>query len=134
MFTAEAEGLRALGGVLHTGDPAVSNDPGFLKILGRTREGEAARRRGGFLRELEDAFYDQSDVLHATVVEDLKGAVHSFVELLPGATATAEELASAATAMVAPGLAPITTTVLDVMPRTFSGKADRLTLFSRAGA
>jgi len=122
------------GGRLHTGDLAVSDPDGYLKVLGRTREAEAAKQRGGFLRQLEDAYYDHDDVLHATVVEGGQGDVEAFVELRHDATASAAELEEFAMTMAPPGLSPRRTTILDEMPRTFSGKADRALLADRVGA
>lgn len=116
------------GGVLHTGDLAVADEDGYLKVLGRTREADRAARRGGFLRELEDAYYEHPDVLHASVVEGESGDIGAFVEQQRGSLPSAGEMEKLAVARVAPGLAPSKTTVLDKMPRTFSGKADRRTL------
>jgi acyl-CoA synthetase (AMP-forming)/AMP-acid ligase II len=125
--TAEA----LAGGVLHTGDLGVSDPDGYLKVLGRTREGEGARRRGGFLREAEDALYEHPAVQHAAVVEcQSDGQVEAFVELRVGHRAEVAELAELAAAQLAEGLLPRRITVLDRMPRTFSGKANRLKLAS----
>jgi acyl-coenzyme A synthetase/AMP-(fatty) acid ligase len=124
-----AETLRAqAGGMLHTGDLAVADADGFIRVLGRTREAEGAERRGGFLRELEDAYYEHPDVLHATVVEAESGDVHAFIELLPDRSAHASEIEGEAASRVGVGLAPNGTTVLARLPRTFSGKADRRAL------
>jgi len=120
---ATADSLR--GGVLHTGDLGVADDDGYLKVLGRTREQADAERRGGFLREAEDAYYEHPDVKHATVVSGEQGRIEAFVELLPGRWVTAAELAAFTASSIPEGLRPSRTTLLDVMPRSFSGKADR---------
>ena len=122
------------GGVLHTGDLGVADEAGYLKVLGRVQEAEAAARRGGFLRELEDAYYEHEDVLHATVVSNTHGEVEVFVELLPGHSTTAAEVESQAMGQAPAGLKPVQTKVLDRMPRTFSGKADRRSLAMGLGA
>jgi acyl-CoA synthetase (AMP-forming)/AMP-acid ligase II len=125
--TAEA----LAGGVLHCGDVAVADPDGFLKVLGRTREARSASRRGGFLRELEDAFYEHEHVQHAAVVERASdGAVAAFIELREGRATSADELTSFAAARVPEGLRPVQTEILETMPRTFSGKANRLSLAS----
>lgn len=116
------------GGVLHTGDVAVSDADGFLKVLGRTRETAAAARRGGFLRELEDALYEHEAILHAAVVETEGGDLAGFFQTIDGAVLAPEVLLAHAADMVAPELLPSTMVQLDVVPRTFSGKADRLRL------
>jgi len=124
---------RALeGGVLHTGDLGVADEDGYLKVLGRTIEAGAASERGGFLRQLEDAYYEHPSVRHAAVVTAGDGAIEAFVELRDGAQVTAQELERFASDRVVPGLHPRRTTILAAMPRSFSGKADRLTLSRRS--
>ncbi len=113
------------GGVLHTGDLAVSDPGGYLKVLGRTGEADAAKRRGGFLRQVEDAYYEHDDILHAAVVEGSGGEVEAFVELLVGHVATAADIEQKVCADLPAELVPRRTTILKAMPRTFSGKADR---------
>ena len=121
------------GGILHCGDLGVADEDGYLRVLGRTNEAVAAERRGGFLRQLEDAFYEHPDVLHAAVVErESDGAVVAFAERRPGGTATVDEIASGAAAEVPEGLHPAAATLLETMPRTFSGKANRMQLSHEA--
>jgi acyl-CoA synthetase (AMP-forming)/AMP-acid ligase II len=113
-----------LGGVLHCGDLAVSDDEGHLKVLGRVQERDRAAARGAFLRELEDRTYEHPAVKHAAVVERTQdGTPRAFAELLPGGGVDAEALR----AFIAAGSAAngLDVRVLDTMPRTFSGKADR---------
>jgi long-chain acyl-CoA synthetase len=125
----EANERTLAGGVLHCGDLGVADDDGYIKVLGRTSEGERAGRRGGFLRELEDAYYEHPETKHAAVVESMTdGEIVGFVELLNRDAATEQELSDYAAKQVAAGLRPKSTTVLDAMPRTFSGKADRMKL------
>lgn len=113
------------GGVLHTGDLAMSDESGFLKVLGRVGEADAAKRRGGFLRQVEDAYYEREDVLHATIVESRNGDVEAFVELQKGRSTTAADIEEEVLSRLPSELAPSQTTILEDMPRTFSGKADR---------
>lgn len=120
------------GGVLHTGDVAVSDADGYLKVLGRTRETTAAVERGGFLRELEDALYEHPAVLHAAVVEIDGGRLAGFFQTLDGEALDPAELLAHAADLVAPALLPASMTQLDEMPRTFSGKADRLRMAASA--
>lgn len=125
--TAEAQ----RGGVLHTGDLGVADDDGYVKMLGRVSEAGAARERGGFLREVEDCYYEHDDVQHAAVVAGQSGRVEGFVELRQGKQASVQEMQEYVSSRVAPGLVPARTTILEKMPRTFSGKADRLSLARR---
>jgi hypothetical protein len=52
----------------------------------------------------------------------------SFVELHEGRGTSVDELGSFAAGKVAEGLRPAATTILEGMPRTFSGKANRMLL------
>ena len=122
------------GGVLHTGDLAFSDDDGFLKVLGRTGEAQPAAQRGGFLRELEDALYSHPAVLHAAVVERSDKALVGFYQTQEGASLEPQDLLDHAGSLVSAALLPESMTNLDVVPRTFSGKADRLGLAQRADA
>ena len=120
------------GGVLHTGDLAVADPDGFIKVLGRTGEAASAAARGGFLRELEDALYAHPAVLHAAVVGRGDGELAGFYETRSDHAVSPDALVAHAGAAVPAALLPATMTELDAMPRTFSGKADRLGLARRA--
>jgi len=120
-------------GVLHTGDLGISNKEGYIKFVGRVSEIESAERRGGFLRELEDAYYEHQAVQHAVAVEGNSGLIEGFVECRLGQEVTAEKLQQFVTEIVTDGLIPSKTTIINKMPRTFSGKADRLTLAQKVG-
>jgi acyl-coenzyme A synthetase/AMP-(fatty) acid ligase len=121
------------GDVLHTGDLGVSNEDGYLKVLGRLGEAARARERGGFLREVEDTLYEHDSVQHAVVVESRDGHICGFVELLSDRRAEPDELHQFLSARVSRTLVPKQIQVLDKMPRSFSGKADRLKLSARGG-
>jgi long-chain acyl-CoA synthetase len=116
------------GGFLHCGDLAVSDEDGRLKVLGRTREAARSMERGFFLRELEDAYYEHEAVQHAVVVEDEAGKVRAFVELRGEYKTTEDELETLAAARS--GHQADSMRLLEAMPRTFSGKANRLSLSS----
>ena len=64
---------------------------------------------------------------------EARDAIEGFVELRAGEEADPEELQAFVAERVPAALRPARTTVLDEMPRTFSGKADRLTLAGRVG-
>ncbi|MDE0654296.1 MAG: class I adenylate-forming enzyme family protein [bacterium] len=129
----EAYAKTTAGGVLHTGDVGVASAQGHIKVMGRVQEADAARRRGGFLREVEDAAYDHAAVRHASVVLDAGEQVRCFVELNAPGTADSEELAEHIRARVPESLLPAGVHILPAFPRTFSGKADRLRLSSLHG-
>jgi acyl-coenzyme A synthetase/AMP-(fatty) acid ligase len=126
----EAENAKTLaGGVLHCGDLAVADADGCLKVLGRTSELQSSRERGLFLRELEDSLYEHPAVKHAAVVEAAgSGELLAFVELLDGARPADGELDGLVADRVSAGHGDVSATVLEAMPRTFSGKVDRRAL------
>lgn len=130
----EAYAKTTAGGVLHTGDVGVASAQGHIKVMGRVQEADAARRRGGFLREVEDAAYDHPAVRHASVVLDAGEQVRCFVELNAAGIAGEEEIAEHIGARVPESLIPAGVHILATFPRTFSGKADRLRLSSLHGA
>lgn len=130
----EAYAKTTAGGVLHTGDVGVASPAGHIKVMGRVQEADAAERRGGFLREVEDAAYDHPAVRHAAVVLDLGGEFRCFVELNSPGTADEAELDDFIKARVPESLHPVAVHVLPKFPRTFSGKADRLHLGELYGA
>jgi long-chain acyl-CoA synthetase len=117
------------GGVLHCGDLAISDEEGYLKVLGRVQERARADARGVFLRELEDRAYEYPEVKHAAVVERAEGGpVRAYAELLDGRHVQAKALREFILAGVSSdGLDAdgLDVRVLEAMPRTFSGKADR---------
>jgi acyl-coenzyme A synthetase/AMP-(fatty) acid ligase len=118
------------GGLLHCGDLGVADPEGYLRVLGRTNELEAATARGGFLRETEDALYEHPETRHGVVVQTRDGDVQAFVERRSAGTADEREFGEFVSGQVPRGLRPRRTTLLEAMPRTFSGKANRLLLAS----
>jgi len=124
----EAYAKTTAGGVLHTGDVGVASAQGHIKVMGRVQEAAAARRRGGFLREVEDVAYDHPAVRHASVVLDAAEQVRCFVELSVAGAADADEIAEHIWTRMPESPLPAGVHVLGTFPRTFSGKADRLRL------
>ena len=117
-------------GVLHTGDLGIAGVDGHLKVVGRLTEHGRAVERGGFLRDVEDALYEHPAVQHGVAVE-AGGVIEGFVELRAGEEAGPDEVQGFVAERVPAALHPAGTTVLDEMPRTFSGKADRFALAGR---
>lgn len=130
----DAYAKTTAGGVLHTGDVGVSSAQGHIKVLGRVQEADAAQRRGGFLREVEDVAYDHPAVRHAAVVIDERGEIRCFVELNSPGTADEPEIDGFIRARVKDSIVPVGVHILARFPRTFSGKADRLHLSGLYGA
>ena len=71
--------------------------------------------------------------LHATIVEGRSGEINAFVELQKGRTATAADIEAQVTGQLPPDLVPSRTVILENMPRTFSGKANRAGLSAGIG-
>jgi acyl-CoA synthetase (AMP-forming)/AMP-acid ligase II len=95
-----------------------------LKVLGRVHERDRAGARGAFLREMEDRAYEHPEVKHAAVVERADdGAPRAYAEVLDGGRVSVEALRE----FIAAGVSSdgLDVRLLDQMPRTFSGKADR---------
>ena len=130
----DAYAKTTAGGVLHTGDVGVASPAGHIKVLGRVQEADAAQRRGGFLREVEDVAYDHPAVRHAAVVIGQAGEIRCFVELDAPGLAEESEIDEFIRARVKESLVPAGVHVLAKFPRTFSGKADRLSLSTMHGA
>ncbi len=120
------------GGVLHTGDLAVANADGYLRVLGRVQERTSAASRGFFIRDLEDALYEHPAVKHAAVVETASGDLVSCVEPMAGMSVEVPELVEYAIRQAKRESWPGEVT-LGTMPRTFSGKADRRALATEHG-
>jgi long-chain acyl-CoA synthetase len=114
-----------LGGVLHCGDAGIADNLGRIKVLGRIGERKNAKERGGFLREAEDAYYEIPAVLHAVVVQTQRGDIEAFVELRNEGKGDQATATLATVPDLPANLMPARTTILNAMPRTFSGKADR---------
>ena len=116
------------GGVLHCGDLGLADIEGYLKVLGRTGEMQASLARGGFLRDAEDALYEHPEVRHGVVVEMADGGIEAFVERRKSGSTDPDGFNDFVAERVVKGLRPRRTTLLEAMPRTFSGKANRLFL------
>jgi long-chain acyl-CoA synthetase len=114
------------GGWLHTGDLGYQDEDGFLFIVDRKKE---MIIRGGYNvypREVEDALYGHPDVDEVAVVgipdERLGEEVKAYVTLRTGADVSAEELVDFAKARVAAYKYPRKVEIIEVMPKSPTGK------------
>src|SRR5512139_1522077 len=93
---AKATAEAFAGGWFHSGDLAVLQPDGYAKIKDRSKDIIISGGENVSSLEVEDALYRHPDVLAAAVVAqpDAKWgeSPRAYVELKPGATATAEEL------------------------------------------
>ncbi|HEX7820186.1 MAG TPA: AMP-binding protein [Sphingobium sp.] len=123
------------GGWLHTGDVAVRNPDGFLRIVDRKKDMIITGGFNVFAREVEDALAEYPGVKAAAVigVPDPKWgeAVKAVVVLHPGAVVEAEALIASVRAKKGAVQAPKTVEFIDVLPLSPLGKPDKKALRQR---
>jgi fatty-acyl-CoA synthase len=129
--TAEA----LAGGWLHTGDVAVADDEGFLRIVDRKKDMIVTGGFNVYPREIEDVLGGHPFVSNCAVVgvPDARWgeAVKAVVVLRPGAAPCADELIALVRARKGSVQAPKTIDFVDAIPVTALGKADKKTLRAR---
>lgn len=130
---APDETARALrGGWMHTGDVGRFDADGYLYVVDRLKD---LIIRGGFNvypRDVEDAMCAHPDVLACVVVgrPDPKYGeeVVAFVQVRPGAEVAAQDLVGYAKEHLSAAKYPRDVRVIDQLPLTAVGKADRKAL------
>jgi fatty-acyl-CoA synthase len=123
------------GGWFHTGDLAVTQPDGYVKIRDRSKDIIISGGENISSIEVEEALYRHPAVLTAAVVAqpDPKWGETpcAYVELKPGATVTEEELRSFCRQHMAGYKVPRTIVFGDV-PKTSTGKIQKFALRERA--
>ena len=131
--TATAEAFA--GGWFHTGDLAVLQPDGYVKIKDRSKDVIISGGENVSSLEVEDALYRHPAVLAAAVVAqpDAKWgeSPRAYVELKPGASATAEELIAHCRQHLAGYKVP-RTLEFGELPKTSTGKIQKFMLRERA--
>jgi fatty-acyl-CoA synthase len=131
--TATEESFR--GGWYHTGDLAVMQPDGYVKIKDRSKDIIISGGENISSVEIEDVLYHHPAVTAAAVVAtpDKKwGEVPcAFVELKPGSTVTAEELRDFCRERMAHFKVP-KKVVFQAVPRTSTGKIQKYVLRQQA--
>jgi fatty-acyl-CoA synthase len=129
--TAEA----LAGGWLHTGDVAVEDDEGFLRIVDRKKDMIVTGGFNVYPREIEDVLGGHPLVSNCAVVgvPDARWgeAVKAVVVLRPGAGPCADELIALVRDKKGPVQAPKTVDFVDAIPVTALGKPDKKALRAR---
>lgn len=129
---AELTAAAFAGGWLHTGDVAVRDPGGYLRIVDRTKDMIVSGGFNIFPREIEDIIAEHASVSQVAVigVPDPKWgeAVKAIVVLKPGMTASAEELAALVTARKGSFQAPKSVDFVAAIPQTPLGKPDKKVL------
>ena len=131
----EASERTLPGGNLHTGDVAVIDDDGWVYLVDRIKD---LINTSGFKvwpREVEDALYEHPAVFEAAVIgvpDDYRGeAVAGYVSLRPGPLVSPEELIEFVRDRLAAYKCPRQIHVVDVLPKTATGKIQRGQLRAR---
>jgi fatty-acyl-CoA synthase len=123
------------GGWFHSGDLAVLQPDGYIKIKDRAKDIIISGGENISSIEVEDVLYRHPAVLAAAVVAkpDPKWGETpcAFVELKPGATATAEEIIAHCRASLARFKAP-RAVVFGTLPKTSTGKIQKFALRQQA--
>jgi len=123
------------GGWFHSGDLAVLQPDGYIKIKDRAKDIIISGGENISSIEVEDVLYRHPAVLAAAVVAkpDPKWGETpcAFVELKPGATATAEEIVEHCRASLARFKAP-RAVVFGTLPKTSTGKIQKFALRQQA--
>jgi fatty-acyl-CoA synthase len=129
--TAEA----LAGGWLHTGDVAVEDGDGFLRIVDRKKDMIVTGGFNVYPREIEDVLGAHPQVANCAVVgvpdAHWGEAVKAVVVLRPGAAPCAEELIALVRERKGPVQAPKTVNFVDAIPVTSLGKPDKKALRAR---
>jgi fatty-acyl-CoA synthase len=132
--TAEA----LAGGWLHTGDVAIEDEEGFLRIVDRKKDMIVTGGFNVYPREIEDVLGRHPLVSDCAVVgvPDLRWgeAVKAVVVLRPGAEPCAEELIALVRAKKGPVQSPKTVDFVEFIPMTALGKPDKKALRARYAA
>lgn len=128
-----AEALR--GGWLHTGDVAIRDTGGFLRIVDRTKDMIITGGFNVYPREIENIISENSAVAQVAVIgvphEKWGEAVKAFVVLKPGMDVPAEELMTAVATRKGGFQAPKSVEFLEDIPLTAVGKPDKNALRAR---
>jgi len=128
-----AEAFR--GGWLHTGDVAVRDPDGFLRIVDRTKDMIVSGGFNIYPRELEDIIGEHPAVSQVAVIgvphAKWGEAVTAIVVLKPGESAKADALTAPVAARKGSFQAPKSVVFVDAIPMTPVGKPDKKALRAR---
>ncbi|BDW11405.1 acyl-CoA synthetase [Polynucleobacter sp. SHI8] len=125
------------GGWFHTGDLAVMNPDGYIKIKDRSKDIIISGGENISSIEVEDVLYRHPAVMAAAIVAkpDAKWGETpcAFIEIKPGATVTAEEIVAHCKEHLA-GFKVPRAVVFGELPKTSTGKIQKFELRKRAGS
>jgi fatty-acyl-CoA synthase len=126
---------------LHTGDVAVRDPDGFLRIIDRTKDMIISGGFNIYPREIEDILSEHPSVSQVAVIgvphPKWGEAVKALVVLRAGHTASAQELIALVVERKGSFQAPKSVEFIDSIPQTAVGKPDKKALraqYARTGA
>ena len=123
------------GGWLHTGDVAVRDPGGFLRIIDRTKDMIVSGGFNIYHREIEDILCQHAAISQVAVIgvphPKWGEAVTAVVVLRTGHTATVEELIALVAERKGSFQAPKRVEFIDSIPQTAVGKPDKKALRSK---
>lgn len=123
------------GGWLHSGDVAIRDPDGFLRIIDRTKDMIVTGGFNVYPRELEDILAEHPAVSQVAVIgvphEKWGEAIAALVVLRQGHTVEARELIDRIAARKGSYQAPKTVEFIDSIPQTPVGKPDKKVLRER---
>jgi fatty-acyl-CoA synthase len=125
----EATAQKIRDGWLHTGDMAIKDADGYVRITGRLTDMIIVGGFNTYPAEIEDFFLRHPKVLDVSIVgvpDPIMGeAVMAFVIPREGATLTAEEVVAFARGKIANFKVPKHVEIVDRFPLTGSGKVQK---------
>jgi acyl-CoA synthetase (AMP-forming)/AMP-acid ligase II len=115
-----------VGGWLRTGDAGYLDEDGFLFICDRIKDAVIVAGENVYPAEIESVLGKHEAVVEAAVIgvpDQRSGeALHAFIVLAPGATASVRELVQFQSGQIADFKIPVSYDYVDMLPRNASGK------------
>ena len=116
-------------GWMHSGDLAVMDEDGYVRIVGRIKDMIIRGGENIYPREVEEFLHTLPAVSDAEVIgvpsERYGEEVMAWVRLRDGALATAEDLAAACRGRIATYKIPRYWKLVDAFPMTITGKVQK---------
>jgi len=114
---------------MHSGDLAVMDEQGYVRIVGRNKDMIIRGGENIYPRELEEFFYTHPAVADAQVIgipcSRYGEEIVAWIKLHPGHSATAEELQGWCKARIAHFKVPRYIRFVDEYPMTVTGKVQK---------
>jgi fatty-acyl-CoA synthase len=116
-------------GWMHTGDLAVMDEDGYVRIVGRIKDMIIRGGENIYPREVEEFLYQLPEVIEAEVIgipsERYGEEVMAWVRVRDGASVTGADLAAACRGRISGYKVPRHWKIVDSFPRTITGKTQK---------